>query len=74
MEFQDGNRHGRTRRWDKDGNIELDLLFEKGEPIDPSATTSSGDGFEEPVTNEKDVQRAPDGTPTDESAPAEGNS
>ena len=74
VEFQDGDRHGRTRRWDKEGNIELDLTFEKGEPIDPSATTSSGDDSEGPVTNEKNSQQPPDATPTDESAPAEENS
>ena len=50
------------RRWDADGNLELELLFEDGEPVDPSATPSD-DNVEAPASGEAETENQKGTTP-----------
>ncbi|MDP7268887.1 MAG: toxin-antitoxin system YwqK family antitoxin [Pirellulales bacterium] len=41
VEFKEGKRHGRTQRWDAEGNLELDLKFVDGEPVEEPVKENS---------------------------------
>ena len=56
-----------------DGNIELDLLFDDGEPVDPSAKANDKSGSTQPESSNSNSNPVPDSSSTGESAPTNEN-